>query len=179
MTDAPTQCHNDKCCGLTADRLRSLFEYDPRCGVFLRRIATGRHGRFRSGTVAGSIGKNGYIYISVDRKKHLAHRLAWLYVTGEWPKAAIDHIDGNPLNNMFSNLREATMSQNQYNKRMQKNNTSGVKGVYWSEQQRKWRAQIAVNYKVKALGSYDSINEAKAAHDAAMRELHGVFAREL
>jgi hypothetical protein len=78
---------------LTAERLREVLNYNPGTGVFTWRVQTGR--RAPVGAIAGCITWYGYIAIKIDCCRHLAHRLAWFYVTGAWPKDQIDHINGN------------------------------------------------------------------------------------
>jgi AP2 domain len=87
-----------------------------------------------------------------------------------------DHINHNGLDNRFSNLRPATVSQNQGNKKKQKNNTSGYKGVSWDKRRNKWQVYIKINGKQKHLGYYDDIEDAKAAYDKSAKELFGEFA---
>ena len=89
------------------------------------------------------------------------------------PDCEIDHRDGNGLNNQRSNLREATKSQNQYNKGVQRNNTSGYKGVSWNKQHNAWIAYHHVNGRQVYLGYYDVEENAAKAYDAAAVELHG------
>lgn len=88
----------------------------------------------------------------------------------------VDHINGNKLDNRRCNLRLATSSQNQQNRRVGKDNTSGFKGVSWHKKSKKWCAQITVNRKVKHIGIFDDSIEAAKAYDKAAKELHGVFA---
>ena len=97
---------------LTVERLRELLSYDPATGKFLWRV--GRQ-CMRAGAVAGATEVQGYRVIKIDGKIYKAHRLAWLYVTGEWPPEEIDHKNTDPQDNVWSNLRLATHSQNQAN----------------------------------------------------------------
>src|SRR5690348_14306740 len=111
--------------------LRAMLNYDPETGLF-----TWRHtGKGRKATV----GSNSHGYVSIrltvrgKKKGYLAHRLAWFYTYGEWPKNLIDHIDMNPANNAISNLREATHSTNKANRRAPANNSTGFKGVSFNK----------------------------------------------
>ena len=90
---------------LTAARLRELLQYDPETGVFTRLVKTSNG--IKVGDVAGTADARGYILIRVDGWLHLAHRLAWLHMTCEWPKGMIDHINGVRDDNRWSNLRRA------------------------------------------------------------------------
>ena len=107
---------------LTQVELKELLHYAPDTGGFLW-----RKGRSNvvAGTRAGTPDKDGYVIIRIDKRHYRAHRLAWFYVIGVWPRAIIDHINRNPFDNRFCNLREATHSQNQHNRSMQANNTTG------------------------------------------------------
>jgi hypothetical protein len=101
--------------------------------------------------------------------------MAWLYVYGELPSGQIDHIDGDSLNNRISNLRRATVAQNQQNRRGI--SRCGVKGVTWCRTSKKWMARIKSNGKTEYLGVYSSKEAAGAAYEAAARERYGEFAR--
>jgi len=147
--------------------------YDPETGFFIRKFNKMGSKKFH-GKVAGYKSK-GSILIGVGGRAYFAHRLAWLYVYGEWPKNDIDHIDGNSLNNKLSNLRLATPSENLRNRGKQKNNKSGYKGVYFNTQKNKWQAKINVHNKAYHLGYYDSPQEAGESYILASKELHGEF----
>jgi hypothetical protein len=112
--------------GITAERLRELFNYDPGTGVFTRRVRTANC--VKVGDVTGHRQTAGYIQISVDRRPRLAHRIAWCMMTGESPKTQIDHINLDKADNRWCNLREATQSQNFANTRILASNGSGFKG---------------------------------------------------
>jgi hypothetical protein len=132
----------------------------------------------KPGDVAGHLTAQGYWRISVDGRRYLAHRLAWLYVHGEWPAAQIDHVDLDKSNNRFANLREATNAQNKANTRARKDNTSGFKGASWDKRSGRWRARICVVGKDSHLGFFDSAETAHAAYCQAANEAFGEFARE-
>lgn len=106
-------------------------------------------------------------------RKVLLHRL----LMSEPQGLEIDHRDGNGLNNRRKNLRSATHSENTYNRRVNKNNTSGLKGVYWYKRAQKWMARIGVNGNREYLGLFETPEEAHAAYCAASRKLHGEFGR--
>lgn len=159
---------------ITVEQLKELLHYNPDTGIFTWIV--GRGGKARIGSVAGTV-EYGYIKILVFGRKYRAHRLAWLYMTGAWPKVQIDHKDLNKSNNRWSNLREADQKENGRNTRKKRNNKSGFKGVYWHKQKQKWRAAITVNYKKIFLGNYEKISAAKAAYEAAALKYHGEFAR--
>lgn len=163
---------------LTRARLKELLHYDPETGVFTRRL---NKGRWKAGSVAGCTAKwsRGGVYtvIRVDDVLHLAHRLAWLYVTGEWPSDEIDHIDLNGANNRWANLRAATGDQNKANKPKQSNNTTGFKGVWFHRQIGRYAASINIRGKKHSLGCYATPEEAHAAYRAAAVRAWGEYAR--
>ena len=149
---------------LTVEYLRSILHYDPATGIFTRKVSTAR--RVKVGDIAGSLDGGGYLQIRVQSRLHLAHRLAWLYTYGEWPKDQIDHINRNKTDNRISNLREVTNKQNLQNAGKRSNNTSGCPGVRWYKQNSKWVACIAHNYKQIHLGYFSILEEAIAARKA-------------
>ena len=160
---------------ITADYLRKILHYNPKTGVFTRLVSSRGHA---VGEVAGkSVNSYGYSQIVIKQKFYKAHRLAWLYMTGEWPPHEIDHINLDKSDNRFCNLREATHSQNNANRRTQINNTAGLKGVGWHKKAQKWQAQIMVNNKQIYLGCFDCPAAAHFAYIVAADVHHGDFAR--
>lgn len=158
----------------TAARLRELMHYDPDTGVF-----TWLKGRARTarGSIAGYVCGNGYVSIKIDREANLAHRLAWLYMTGEWPKNDLDHRDRDRRNNRWSNLREASASLNQANTTKRLTNTSGLKGICFWPKRNKWAATIQVRGRRFFLGFFESPTLAHQAYAAAATEHFGEYAR--
>lgn len=158
---------------LTQARLQELFAYDPAIGVFVRRQ---RRGSGRAGQIAGTDNGWGYLQIVIDRKIYVAHRLAWLYVTGEWPARQLDHINGIRNDNRLANLRGATGSQNHCNIPKYKNSSTGVKGVSLHARIGKYQATIQVNNKKRFLGYFADVDSAAAAYAEAAKVLHGDYA---
>lgn len=158
---------------ITQSELKELLEYNPVTGQFIRKIS---RGRFKVGEIAGSLDKDGYNVIMICNKNYKSHRLAWLYMMGNWPDKDVDHIDNDPQNNAWKNLREATESENICNSKLSKANKSGIKGVSWDSKLCKWRVQLQIDGKAKFLGSFNNINEAKNAIDIARKEYHKEFA---
>lgn len=150
---------------LTAEQLREILHYDPETGIFTWKVRTSR--RVKVGDVAGCTGGNGYLRIRVCSRKYQAHRLAWLYVNGTWPKDQLDHINRNRSDNRISNLRDVTNKQNHQNRSKSSNNTSGHPGVSWHKRYSKWQARIRHNYKLIHLGYFDTKEEALSARKAA------------
>lgn len=156
---------------ITQERLKELLDYNPKTGVFTNKIT--RSSKAKKGAVAGGIRteKNGdrYVAIKLDNNQYLAHRLAWLYVYGFMPDCLIDHIDNNgcKTDNRIENLRLATHKQNQENRGIPKNNTSGIKGVSWDSRSGRWKAAIKHNGKSICLGYYANIDDAASARQNA------------
>ncbi len=115
---------------LTLDDLRRTLEYRPDSGLFIYKE---RRGRKKPGDVAGRTHKSGYVYIVINRVNYLAHRLAWFYVNGSFPKSQIDHINRVRNDNRIENLREATGAENMQNYSKPTTNKSGVVGVFWNK----------------------------------------------
>jgi HNH endonuclease/AP2 domain len=159
---------------LTAERLREVIEYNPETGEFRWKKTLGS--RAQSGKIAGSLDHQGYRIIRVNGTTYQAHRLVFLWMTGCWPAADIDHIDGNKANNRWENLREATPSQNVANSRRNRKNKSGFKGVH--AQHGKWVASITVNGRCIYLGYFDTPEEAHAAYCKAALKHHAEFAND-
>ncbi len=159
---------------LTQALLKSLLSYDPETGIFTWLVQPSY--RAQISDVAGSINKNGYRTIQIKGRKHKAHRLAHLYMTGEWPPFDVDHEDEDKANNRWTNLRPATRSQNMLNKRSRSDNKSGVKGVSWDNRRKMWHVQLQLLGKKLHVGHFAALETAKAAIQQSRSKLHGEFA---
>ena len=158
---------------LTAERLRELFHYDPDTGLFTWRNDAGRWGRIKAGSVAGGKSKHGYVVMNIDRRHYMAHRLAVLYVTGEWPAGDVDHKYGVKHDNRWSEVRPATRGQNQQNERRARaSNKCGLLGVCMDTSRGHWKAQIMLEGRQKFLGYFDTPELAHAAYLDAKARLH-------
>lgn len=164
---------------LTAEMLRSLIHYDPKTGVLRWLDRPGQKGWVSSLTaaMAGHLNGRGYRIVLLRKRSYKAHRLAWLYVHGEWPASEIDHIDGDRDNNAIANLRLATPSQNSANRRKRSGSSSQFKGVHWHALTGKWAAAAGVSGRKKHLGLFDTEVEAARAYEAYARSTHGQFTR--
>lgn len=160
---------------ITAETLRRLLNYSAETGVFTWRVD---HGKFKAGDQAGGTTPNGYISIGVLGKRLLAHRLAWLYVYGEWPDGLIDHINRLTNDNRIVNLRAATHSENIQNSGLSKRNKSGHKGVIWYRRDCVWRAYLVIGKRSHHLGYFPDINDAIAARKAAEAQYHPFAPKE-
>ena len=155
---------------LTVEQLKHALDYDADTGVFIWRTRPGK--AVKAGDVAGCVEKRiGYVTIGIAGRIYKAHRLAWLYAYGEWPKGLIDHINGNKADNRIANLRDVFADGNSQNVRKpNRRNKSGFMGVIWY--QNKWRASMSVNGKSKWLGDYSTPEEAHQVYLAAKRKYH-------
>ena len=158
---------------LTAARAHELLTYDPATGIFRWRVRRGAG--VKAGDIAGTVDSAGRRNITVDNRRYRAHRLAFLYMTGEWPSGLVDHEDHDPDNNRWGNLREADQSQNQANAGLRVDNTTGAKGV--TAIGGKFMARIRHHGQRIHLGTFDTIREASAAYAEAAFALKGPFAR--
>lgn len=157
---------------MTQEELRELLNYDPDTGVFTRKVA---RGPARSGAVVGYARRDGYLAIKVNYNLYLAHRLAFLYMEGEFPPEMCDHINGCKADNRWVNLRHATRAENCQNSATRSDNTSRVKGVGWDKATGKWRARAGINGKQNYLGRFVNLEDAKAAVREARTAAHGEF----
>lgn len=124
--------------------------------------------RSKPGDVAGTLTKNGYIHVKIKQKRFYAHRIVWEMRNGKIPEEMqIDHINHNRTDNGIENLRLVTRSDNRKNSGKYANNSSGVNGIHWCNERKKWVAQIRVNDKRINLGRFDSFDDAVKARNKA------------
>ncbi len=159
---------------LTAKRLREVLHYNPEAGDFTWIVDKYRK---RAGDAAGGSSRsNGYVIICIDRQRFQAHRLAWLYVYGEFPTNDIDHINSVRDDNRIANLRTATLSDNAQNlKKAKKQNKCGLLGVTGPIKGAtgdRWYAQITKDRKHYFLGSYLTPQEAHQRYLEVKRKMH-------
>ena len=159
---------------MTSEFAKRIWSYDSETGVFRWKIRS--HHRLQIGDIAGCHDGHGRWVLTFHGKKRFASRVAWLIMTGEWPTIEIDHIDCDPLNNEWNNLREATRTQQCCNVKTRKDNALGAKGVR-KRTNSTYEASISIAGKRKVLGNFKTLEEAKAVRDAAAIELHGEFRR--
>ena len=151
---------------IDSDVLRDLVEYDPETGLFVNKVNRSPNAKIRS--VAGSLQNTGYISIHIRGRKYLAHRLAYLYMTGGWPKNQIDHINGIRSDNSWANLRDCTNGQNMRNlKRDGKNIHPNGSG---------FMVKIQKDNREFYLGTFKTYDRAKEVAVQARKDFHGVFA---
>jgi hypothetical protein len=158
---------------ITQADLVLAFKYDPDTGEFTRRFNVGPA---KAGSIAGARNSNGHVQISFKCKLFMAHRLAWLYMTGDWPDSEIDHINRIRHDNRWANLRLSDGFINQHNASKRVDNTSGVKGVSWDKAWGAWVARVQCRGKMKNLGRFKSLEDAKEFIELAREMIHGEFA---
>jgi hypothetical protein len=146
-----------KCSILTAARLREMADYNPETGEF-RWLERKKGRQIVVGSLRGTKQKYKYIRVKIDYVTYSAHRLAWLWMTGNWPAQDIDHINRDPIDNRWSNLRDVSKSENSKNKRV--SNASGLPGVYFNKKTRMWQSSLY-------LGSFQTKEGAHEAYQAA------------
>lgn len=159
---------------ITQQELKELLHYNPDTGVFT--WIKDRGSVKCKNRIAGCDNGIGYLVITVTlqgkRKSYKLHRLAWLYIYGEWPKNFIDHINHNTIDNRISNLRDVSFSGNSQNRnKPSKTNSTGYLGVS-NYTDGKFKSQIILNYEYIFLGVFDTAIEAHKAYLQAKRKYH-------
>ncbi len=158
---------------LTAERLREILLYNPETGEWRWLVGCKR---VKAGDLAGWT-DGGYTRIAIDGSTYRSSRLAWLYMTGEWPPAQVDHENTVKSDDRWINLRLATQSSNQANRNVFRNNLLGVKGVKRIRGTSRFQARIYVDGKSRHLGCFDTPQAAGEAYRVAAEQAHGPFAR--
>jgi len=157
---------------ITQSELKKFLEYHLDTGDFTWKVS---RGNVKAGKVAGFTEVNGYLIIRINNNNYYAHRLVWLFITGNFP-SVIDHINGVRNDNRLSNLRECTDQQNQWNHKNYSTNTSGIKGVSWNTRMQKWKVAIRTEIGIIHLGYFKSLDDAKLVIIEARNKYHKEFA---
>lgn len=161
--------HNEPI-NLSHEEIKALFFYNPETGILYKR-----------GTEepVGFKGSRGYVLVNINGKMIGAHRIAHMWMLGKWPPRIVDHVNGDPSDNRWANLRLASPAHNAQNRRpvdriLEKN---GYKGVTRTKGGR-WIVKVQAHWKLtSALGSFDSAYLAHQAYKKIVREQHGQFAK--
>lgn len=159
---------------LDLELIRTMLSYDFETGD-LTWISNSRNS-MKAGRVVNRPQPDGYLYVKCKNQRFCAHRVAWALHYGEWPATPLDHINMNRSDNRISNLRLASVTENNRNRVRQRNNTSGHKGVSLHKPTGKYVAKLTTNKVTKHLGTFSTLEEAGAAYQAAAKEMHGEFA---
>lgn len=129
----------------------------------------------RVGSVAGSLKSTGYVVTQINGKFYKNHRLVFMLHHGYFPPC-IDHINGIRSDNRIENLREASRTQNQYNKKISGNSLTNIKNVLFNKITGKWQVRIRINGQRINFGSYDNPEIAELVAIEARNKHHGEFA---
>ena len=157
---------------ITVGRLKEILSYDPQTGNF---VWLEHRGRVNKGDIAGTINHAGYVAINTHGKRYMAHVLAWLYMTGEWPAEEVDHINGQRSDNRWTNLRAATRQQQQFNMPAHQDSRHGTKGVHLYKE-KYWCAKIRLNGRQTHIGTFKTKEAAEEAYNKAAAEYQKEFA---
>lgn len=158
---------------ITQERLQEVLSYNAETGIFNN---IKNRSNAKAGDVAGYKRTDGFIIIRIDGIKYSAHRLAWLYVYGEFPENFLNHVNKIKDDNRFCNIKLTTNQENQHSLiDPQKNNTSGYRGVSWIKASKTWVSIIKVNGKKKYLGAFLTAELAHEAYLKAKKELHKIM----
>ena len=158
---------------LTVDYLKEIIHYNPETGIFTWILA---RPKIRAGQIAGYKTHKNRIEIEIHGKAYQASRLAVFYMTGEWPRHQVDHINCIKTDNRIKNLRPASAIENGQNKKIQKNNKSGFKNVHWCKTHKKWVVTIKVNKKTISIGNFKDVELADLVAQEARNKYHKSFA---
>ena len=142
---------------ITYSKIKQLFDYG-KDGFLIRKTNKKK---------VGTKSTNGYMQMAINNKSFYIHRLVWMWHNGYFPENIIDHINRNVADNRIENLREVSFSCNLRNSKNRKDNTSGVKGIYWNKRGKRWMFRININGKEKYLGLYIDFDEAVLVRLAA------------
>jgi hypothetical protein len=154
---------------MDANTLRELVSYDEKTGILKWRNDHKRLSWIKAGDEVGKSSlKMGYKCTAIKGKQYYQHRLVWLYVHGEWPEQSIDHINGDKTDNRIKNLRLATRSENQHNRKKTKKGTMGAYRHYSG----RWYSTIMIENKKHYLGMFKNEEEAGKAYAEAKSKLH-------
>ena len=164
--------------------LLECFDYNPDTGLLAWKHRPLHHFKNTRGMniwnsrypskIAGTL-VTGRLGLVINNTRFMGHRVIWRLMTGKNPPHEIDHINRITSDNRWCNLRLATPSQNQHNRPLQRNNTTGFKGVYFHSQNKNYVARIMTEWKTVSLGSFDTAEQASEAYQAASLKYHKDF----
>lgn len=153
--------------------LLSIFYYNQITGELVRKRNNKKCGTIRTKSHSGKK----YLVTGLNGKQEYIHRIVWAINTGRFPELGIDHINGNPFDNRFENLRTVSPLINSRNMKKYKNNSSGVCGVAWNSKRKKWHSYISNSGKrINLIYSCD-LFEAVCARKSAELDIGGFSER--
>jgi len=158
---------------ITQALLHEMLDYNKDSGVFVWKVRSAQ--KIRVGDIAGTVNAKGYVGIKLFGKRYLAHRLAWMYINGEFPDSFIDHANTVRTDNRIDNLRLSTHQENKRNGKLYKNNTSGFRGVAFK--QNAWVGSLEVGDRRVYVGRFKTAAEASAAVEKQAEKIHSLFYR--
>lgn len=158
---------------ISQERLRELLDYNPDTGILTRKVRTSN--RIMIGDPLGSLRPDGYLQATVGGKLELVHRIVFMFLFGYLPDE-VDHINGVHTDNRALNLRAATKTTNQHNRRVRKDSASGVKNVQFNKDAQAWRVRIRDGNKRHFIGDFKDLDEACLAATVAAEKHHKEFA---
>ena len=154
-------------------RLHDVFTLDADTGKLFWKIKIAN--KIVVGSPAGWSRKDGYQQVQVDKERALVHHVVFAMTNGYWPKE-IDHINGNPADNRICNLREASRTENNYNRVIASNNTSGYKGVFKQARGVTWSVRLKCKKVLRRVGGFKTKELAKEFLDLWRDMAHHNFA---
>ena len=150
---------------ITQSELKEVLSYDEMTGQFV--WINPKTNRLKIGDVAGWLNNKGYLHIKIGKASYKCHRLAWLYVYGEFPDGQLDHVNGNKNDNRINNLRSVSNKENGENRKLHSSNTSGHRGISWNKKSNKWTATVRHLGQLHHIGQYSVLEDAvKAVKEA-------------
>jgi HNH endonuclease len=155
---------------LTQQRLFEVLQYSPETGLFTWNSKCGQ-GKSLVGATAGWIARKGYRRIEIDGVAYMAHRLAFLYMSGKWPENQVDHLDCNPDNNRWTNLADVDCATNMKRRKINARNTTGCPGVRYNARNDRWVVTIQCDGVRRFLGNFLNKTDAIARRIEAEQAL--------
>lgn len=159
----------------TQQQVLEHFNYDPMTGNLTWKID--RSIKTKAGMKVGSIAPQG-VQLVFNRKTVGASNIIWCYMTGVWPEMNVGYIDKDKTNLKWDNLRLADNCQIQHSRKINCNNTSGVRGAYWVSRVQKWECSFNCRGEKIRVGWFCNLGDAEQALKSARKKYYGDFAND-